>query len=76
MNKAGRTPRNSAKRWGAARGDEVAIRVEGVFQLHMGMERQDRCERIGLQTDKSSMALSTNWIKNEPGWWTGEQADE
>ena len=34
----------SARRWGAAREDEVAIRVHGVFPLSMGMEREDRCE--------------------------------
>ena len=34
----------SAERWGAATGDEVAVRVHGVFPLPMGMEREDRCE--------------------------------
>ena len=34
----------SAKRWGAAAEDEVALRVHGVFPLPMGMEREDRCE--------------------------------
>jgi len=33
-----------AGRWGAAREDEVALRVHGVFPLPMGMEREDRCE--------------------------------
>ena len=34
----------SAKRWGAARGDEVAVGVQGVSPLPMGIEREDRCE--------------------------------
>ena len=34
----------SAERWGAARGDEVVVCVDGVFPLPMGMEREDRCE--------------------------------
>ena len=34
----------SDERWGAAAGDEVAVRVHGVFPLPMGMEREDRCE--------------------------------
>ena len=34
----------SAEQWGAATEDEVAVRVQGVFPLHMGIEREDRCE--------------------------------
>ena len=34
----------SAEQWGAATEDEVATRVQGVFPLHMGREREDRCE--------------------------------
>ena len=34
----------SDERWGAAMGDEVAIRVHGVFPPPMGIEREDRCE--------------------------------
>ena len=40
----------SEERWGAVMGDEVAIGVHGVFPLPMGMEREVRCERTGLQT--------------------------
>ena len=34
----------SAKQLGAAAQDEVALRVHGVIQLSMGIEREDRCE--------------------------------
>ena len=34
----------SAEQWGAATEDEVAVRVQGVFPLPMGIEREDRCE--------------------------------
>ena len=34
----------TAERRGAAMGDEVAVHVDGVFPLPMGMEREDRCE--------------------------------
>ena len=47
----------SAEQRGAAMGDEVAVHVDGVFPLPMGMEREDRCERTGLQTWKGCMAL-------------------
>ena len=40
----------SAGQWGDARQDEVATRVDGVFPLPLGMEREDRCERTGLET--------------------------
>jgi hypothetical protein len=35
----------SAQRWGAGAGDEVPVRVHGVFRLSLGMEREDRCEQ-------------------------------
>ena len=35
---------SAVERWGAARGDEVVVCVDGVFPLPMGMEREDRCE--------------------------------
>ena len=34
----------SAEQWAAAMGDEVAVHVDGVFPLPMGMEREDRYE--------------------------------
>jgi len=38
----------SYARRGAATGDEVALRVHGVFSPPMGMEREDRGEQAGL----------------------------
>ena len=32
------------------------VRVHGVFPLHMGMEREERCEEAGLETWKGSMS--------------------
>ena len=34
----------STEQWGTAMEDEVAIHVDGVFPLPMGIAREDRCE--------------------------------
>ncbi|EJK56917.1 hypothetical protein THAOC_23100 [Thalassiosira oceanica] len=46
----------SAKQWGAAMEDEVAVRVHAVSPLPLGIGREDGCEGKGLQTQKGSKA--------------------
>ena len=62
---------------GAAIGDEGAVvRVHDVFPLPLGIEREDRCERTGLQTWKGSMAPESCPIWSEPGVWFVTQMRE
>ena len=42
----------SAEQWGVVMEDEVADHKIKTFQLHVGIEREDRCMGEGLQASK------------------------